>query len=99
VPIAPIWGRVTPYVGAGLGAVVIDGQTAIFANANNTVRFTEGSTTTTTKAAIMAEVGLTVTIDPKWAFVPAYRFEHIFLPSGSLPYDANVFKLGFRYSM
>lgn len=97
VPYA-MWGRVTPYVGAGLGAVVLDGQTAVFANAGNTVRFTEGGTTTT-RPAVMAEVGLNVTIDPKWTFVPAYRFEYIFLPSGSLPYDANIFKLGFRYSM
>ncbi|HEY1545523.1 MAG TPA: outer membrane beta-barrel protein [Xanthobacteraceae bacterium] len=93
-----MWGRVTPYVGAGLGAVVIDGQTAVFANANNTVRFSEGSTTGT-RAALMAEVGLNVTIDPKWTFVPAYRFQHIFLPSGSLPYESNIFELGFRYSM
>jgi hypothetical protein len=38
-------------------------------------------------------------LDPKGSFVPAYRFEHVFLPSGSFRYDANIFKLGFRYSM
>src|SRR5262249_28622979 len=93
-----MWGRVTPYIGAGLGAVVFDGHTAVFANANNSVRVTGGSTTAT-RAAIMAEVGLNVTIDPKWTFVPAYRFQHVFLPGGAFPYESNIFKLGFRYSM
>jgi opacity protein-like surface antigen len=90
VPIAPLAGRVTPYVGAGLGVVVDDGQTAVFANATNSVRFIEGGTTAT-RAAIMAEVGLTVTIDPKWAFVPAYRFEHIFQPCQRLQARLSLF--------
>jgi opacity protein-like surface antigen len=93
----PISGRVVPYVGMGLGGVHSQVSTAHFTNANNPVFTQLGGNAT--NAAIMAEVGLTVTLDPKWALVPAYRFEHVFTNSGAFTYDANILKLGFRYSM
>jgi len=31
--------------------------------------------------------------------VPAYRFEHLFTTGNAFPNDANIFKLGFHYSM
>jgi hypothetical protein len=50
-----------------------------------------------TNALILAEAGITVTLDEHWAIVPAYRYEHLF-EDNPAAVNANIFKLGVRYS-
>ena len=73
-------------------------QQAHFTSPDGTVGFTQFPGNST-HAAIAAEAGLAFALDPKWSVVPAYRFEHLFTTGNAFPNDANIFKLGFRYSM
>jgi len=94
----PRFGWAVPYVGLGVGAVYTQSQQAHFTSPDGTVGFTQFPGNST-HAAIAAEAGLAFALDPKWSVVPAYRFEHVFTTGNAFPNDANIFKLGFRYSM
>lgn len=86
-------GWVTPYIGAGVGAARDVVQTGIFAGPG-VPKFT-GRGGSQSFAVVLAEVGLNVAIGPRLAIVPSYRYEHGF---GKDPLDANVLKVGLRYS-
>jgi opacity protein-like surface antigen len=92
----PIPGWIVPYVGAGFGVERTNSQTAHFSGPG--VQFTSlGSDKTW--PVILGEVGVTITLDERWAVVPSYRFEHVFASgAGSVLYNANIFRLGVRYS-
>jgi opacity protein-like surface antigen len=94
----PMSGRIVPYIGGGFGVVVTRAQTGQFAGPGGVSTFTQGGGNAT-NAAALAEIGLTMTLAPKWSVVPSYRFEHVFTDSGAFPNDASIFKLGFRYSL
>lgn len=93
----PIPGWVIPYVGAGFGVEHTDAQTGHFAGPGGAPRFTElnGSST---YAVVLGEIGVTIELDERWAVVPSYRFEHVFTTNNASPNDANIFRLGVRYS-
>jgi hypothetical protein len=42
---------------------------------------------------------MTITLNAKWSVVPSYRFEKVFTNAGAFPNQANIFKLGLRYSL
>jgi opacity protein-like surface antigen len=94
----PVPGRFIPYVGAGIGANIDNAQTGHFAGVGGQPRFSQlgGSGT---NAAILGELGVTITLNAKWAVVPSYRFEKVLTKAGAYPNEANIFKLGLRYSM
>jgi hypothetical protein len=52
-----------------------------------------------TNTVVVAEVGVTVTLDARWSVVPSYRYEKVFTSSGAFPNQANIVKLGLRYSL
>jgi opacity protein-like surface antigen len=93
----PIPGWIVPYIGAGVGAAYATSQTAHLAGPGGTPRFTElgGSAT---HPVILAEVGVTIRLDTKWSIEPSYRYEHLFPSGNAVAQDANIFKLGVRYS-
>jgi opacity protein-like surface antigen len=93
----PVPGRFVPYIGAGFGAVLTSAQTTHFANARDTVQFTQNGGSAV-HPAILGEIGLTIALDGNWAAVPSYRFEHVFTDSGAFPLDENIFELGLRCS-
>jgi opacity protein-like surface antigen len=94
----PITGWIVPYIGAGVGMYNLIAETAYYTGPGGVPRFTQygGSIT---NALLLAEVGATIELDPKWALVPAYRFEKAFTRSGEFPSNANIIKLGLRYSL
>jgi hypothetical protein len=48
---------------------------------------------------VLGEIGVTIELDERWAVVPSYRFEHVFTTNNASPNDANIFRLGVRYSV
>jgi opacity protein-like surface antigen len=93
----PLPGRFVPYVGAGFGAAEDSGSDAYSVESGGVRTFTQRAANGV-HPVILAEVGLNVTLDPKWTLVPAYRFEHIFASGDAAEENANVFKVGLRYS-
>ncbi len=89
----PVPGRFVPYVGVGAGASHGESQTGIFAGPGVS-KFT-GIGTSGNYALIAAEIGLTIAINQNWAIVPSYRYEHGFSTG---PLDANILRVGLRYS-
>jgi opacity protein-like surface antigen len=94
----PMFGQFIPYVGAGIGVNTVNSQDGHFAGVGGVPRFTQlgGSGT---NAAVLGEVGMTITLNAKWSVVPSYRFEKVFTNAGAFPNQANIFKLGLRYSL
>jgi opacity protein-like surface antigen len=92
----PIPGWIVPYVGAGFGVAHGTQQTAHFSGPDEP-RFT-GLGSSATNAVILAELGVTFRIDDRWSVMPSYRFEHVFTTGNAFPSNANIFKLGVRYS-
>ncbi|HEY2134397.1 MAG TPA: hypothetical protein VGH49_00825 [Xanthobacteraceae bacterium] len=90
-------GRIIQYVGGGVGIVASQSQVAVFVAPGGVPRFTVRSGNAT-QATILSEVGLTIALDPRWSVVPAYRFQHVFTNSGAFGDEANIYKLGIRYS-
>lgn len=93
----PIPGRLVPYIGTGIGVAHTAATDGHFAGPGGSPRFTENGSSAT-NAAILAEVGLTIAVSDRWALVPSYRFEHLFVTGNAYPNNANIFKLGVRYS-
>jgi opacity protein-like surface antigen len=93
----PIPGQIVPYVGAGFGVEHTNQQTGYFAGAYGVPRFTMGSSNTT-NAVLLGEVGVTFKFNANWSVSPSYRFEHIFTTDNAFPNNANIFKLGVRYT-
>jgi opacity protein-like surface antigen len=93
----PVSWPLVPYVGAGIGGANLVAEDGTFAGATGTPKFLVrgGSATCLT---MIAEVGVTVALDDRWAVVPSYRFEHLFVPGNGLSDNGNIFKLGIRYS-
>jgi opacity protein-like surface antigen len=91
------FGSVTPYIGTGVGLFATNAATAIFAGPGVS-KFTQLGGHAT-NAGIIAEAGASIAIAPKWDIVPAYRYQYQVSKSGAFSSDANIFKLGLRYSM
>ena len=89
----PVSGPFVPYAGVGVGAADSVSQTGIFAGPG-VPKFTSHGTTVT-YAVVLAEIGAPIAIDPRWAIVPSYRYEHGFMTG---PLDASILKVGLRYS-
>jgi opacity protein-like surface antigen len=94
VPMSGWW---APYIGVGGGVSYVQAETTVFADSNGVPRLT-GLGGNSTDAVMMAEVGVTFTLDPKWSVVPSYRFQHVFTASGAFPNNDHIIKLGIRYS-
>ena len=99
----PLSGWIVPYLGAGVGVNYTNAETATFTIPSGfgvaaAGKFTQlgGSATNT---VVLAEVGVTLTLDAHWSIVPSYRFEKVFTSSGEFPNQANIVKLGVRYSL
>jgi hypothetical protein len=86
-----------PYIGVGGGLETINAETVTVAGPGGVPHFTEFGGNAT-DAIILAEVGMTIALNEKWSVVPSYRFQHVFLNSAAFPDNANIFKLGIRYS-
>jgi opacity protein-like surface antigen len=85
-----------PYIGGGFGyfhGTASDGRFAM----SNGALFTQLGKTAD-GPLVLAEVGLSLRIDPSWWVVPAYRFEHLFVPGAGPDVNAHVLKLGLRYT-
>jgi opacity protein-like surface antigen len=93
----PISGGLIPYIGGGFGAVLTGMQGGMFTNSSSTVHLTQGGSSVV-YPAILGEVGLNIVANAHWTVVPSYRFEHVFISGNAFPNDANIFKLGVRYS-
>jgi opacity protein-like surface antigen len=93
----PVSDWYTPYIGAGVGVVGTNIQTGVFAGPGGIPQFTQIGRNAT-DALMIAEAGMTIKIDAKWAIVPSYRFEKV-VTNGTLPENNNIFKLGVRYSL
>jgi opacity protein-like surface antigen len=93
----PIPGWFTPYVGAGIGVSSLDTQVGHFAGPGGVPQFTQAGGRST-DAAMLAEAGLTITLDENWSVEPAYRFEKTLTSGNQYPSNENIFKLGLRYS-
>jgi opacity protein-like surface antigen len=91
------FGSVTPYIGTGVGVFATNAATAVFTGPGVSQFTSLGGNTT--NAGIIAEAGLAIALAPQWDVVPAYRYEYLFTKSGAWTNDANIFKLGLRYSM
>jgi opacity protein-like surface antigen len=85
-----------PYIGAGVGFNATDSQTGYFVGPSS--RFTQNGGNAQ-NAVALAEAGLTIAINDKWSVVPSYRFEKVFTTGNAFPNQANIFKLGVRYSL
>ena len=92
----PVSWALRPYVGIGVGVLHGVNQTAIYAGPG-VPKFTGGGGTAT-NAVVLGEIGATYTIDRHWAVVPSYRFEHVFVAGSAVPFNANILKIGIRYS-
>jgi opacity protein-like surface antigen len=94
----PIAGPFVPYVGGGLGGEHGELTRAVFADANGN-RFDEPGGQSTRGVAVI-EGGVTITLSPVLAIVPAYRYVRYF--GGVVGFNdseaAHVVKLGLRYS-
>ena len=93
----PISGWIVPYVGAGIGFIATNSQTGVFVGPGGTPRFTENGGNAQ-NAVALAEAGLTIAVNDKWFVVPSYRFEKVFTTGNAYVNEANIFKLGVRYS-
>jgi opacity protein-like surface antigen len=93
----PVAWPVVPFVGAGLGVVNDEAEDGHFAGPGGVPKFVVRGGNPTYPATIV-EVGVTIAIDARWAVVPSYRFEHVFVRDNALADHANTFKLGVRYS-
>jgi opacity protein-like surface antigen len=93
----PISASYVPYIGAGGGIETINADTVVVAGPGGVPRFTEAGGNAT-DAIILAEVGVTIALNEKWSVVPSYRFQHVFTNGSAFPDNANIFKVGIRYS-
>ncbi len=93
----PLSGWIVPYLGAGAGINYLNAQTGYFGGSGGVPQFTQvgGSLT---NVAVLAEIGVAITLNAQWAIVPSYRFEKVFTDSSNFPNNANIFKLGVRSS-
>jgi opacity protein-like surface antigen len=87
--------RFAPYAGGGVGYYHSEPSSARFVTVTGAPFTISGRTSN--NAMLLAEGGLSVHLNGGWSIVPAYRFEHLFV-SGSSSVNANIFKIGFRYS-
>ena len=87
-----------PYIGVGGGVNYGNKETGVFAGAGGIPRFTQLGGHAT-DAAFLAEVGLSIQVNASWSVVPSYRFEKVFPPATAFPNNANLYKLGLRYTM
>ncbi|HEV7910239.1 MAG TPA: outer membrane beta-barrel protein [Methylocella sp.] len=94
----PIAGQFVPYVGGGIGGEHGELTRAVFADANGN-RFDQSGGESTRGVAVV-EGGVTITLSPAFAVVPAYRYLRIF--GGGAGFNASeaahIVKLGLRYS-
>lgn len=93
----PISASYVPYVGVGGGMETIKAETVTVAGPSGVPHFTEFGGNAT-DAIILAEVGMTIALNETWSVVPSYRFQHVFINSSGFPDNANIFKVGIRYS-
>jgi opacity protein-like surface antigen len=93
---APIAGYLKPYLGGGFGFAMDSGSSANFSNANgfSVTQYAAQST----QPIVLGEVGLTVALTSRWSIVPAYRYVHYFNSGSTVSEEANIFKLGVRFS-
>jgi opacity protein-like surface antigen len=94
----PISGPFVPYLGGGIGGSHGELTRTVFADANGN-RFDEGGGQSTRGVALV-EAGITISLRPALAVVPAYRYVRFFGgPTGLNDSEtAHVAKLGLRYS-
>jgi opacity protein-like surface antigen len=92
-----MFGRFVPYVGAGVGGFSNKSQAGYFTGPGVPL-FTQFAGSST-HAGVIAEAGVAIGLDAKWAVVPSYRFQYQFTSSPATPNEANIFKLGLRYSL
>jgi opacity protein-like surface antigen len=91
----PMFGRLMPYAGVGVGFAHAEESSGRFVIGNSTFSASSGSD----DAAIMlGEIGGAVSLNNSWAIVPSYRFEHYFYSGNSTEENAHILKLGLRYS-
>jgi opacity protein-like surface antigen len=91
----PTAGRVSPYIGAGAGAVRESIDRVSLSSGGTTVS-AEGDTDTNVTA--FGEAGLNIALGPKFDLVPSYRFQWI--DDGRNGFDdtqMHVFRAGLRY--
>ena len=94
----PMFGQFIPDVGAGIGGKYRQfTRRALRWGRRRAAVYAVGGSGT--NAAVLGEVGMTITLNAKWSVVPSYRFEKVFTNAGAFPNQANIFKLGLRYSL
>lgn len=91
---ASIGRRFTPYVGGGIGASADHRTKGAFVSAAGQT-FTAGAGDTSTEGFGLLEAGVSISLSPHWAVVPAYRYVHFFAGGEDV---AHVAKVGLRYS-
>jgi opacity protein-like surface antigen len=90
-------GQFIPYVGMGFGATEDNGSNACFTEDGGSRTYIQHSATGI-HPAVLAEVGLTIRLNNKWSVVPTYRFPHVFQSGNATEENANIVKVGLRYS-
>jgi outer membrane autotransporter protein len=83
---------ITPYIGAGAGYYHATSSDAVFAIGDAT--FTQHGSSGN-NAIVLAEIGASYSLTPQLSLTPAYRYEYF---AGSSLHNANIVKLGLRYS-
>jgi opacity protein-like surface antigen len=93
----PLGETVVPYVGGGLGGAHVEDISGTGVdNFGRTAHFVGGDVT---RGVALLEGGLTVTVTPNIAVVPAYRWIRFFGGAGlGQTESAHIAKLGLRYS-
>jgi opacity protein-like surface antigen len=94
----PVSGGFVPYLGGGIGGVYTTSPDGRFLNFGLPGTFTDNGASTVLRPMMFGEAGLNIAFDAHWAAVPSYRFQHVFTPDGTFPFDAGILRMGVRYS-